>query len=283
MKCRAQQPYSKSDAASCSENERIANTSAPAPVGADAINKQAVNCRRLASLGFRYNAPMTTRIVKNLRFAAGMTAGRYDWALRTHAKLRGMSDRLVTSDTDLCIEGFQRSANSFFYRVVRRCNRQLQIAHHLHAVAQFRRAKRFDVPAVALIREPVDTVSSLLASDPRLSINLALSTYTRFLHDLAALTDSILVTSFDQATKQPGKVIAALNQRFGCQLLGVDITRQQLDRLRQRLHQGSEQRAFAPVPNALKEARKAELRPKIENHTRLAAAQQAFRSIEKFV
>ncbi|GJM10652.1 MAG: hypothetical protein DHS20C11_29280 [Lysobacteraceae bacterium] len=224
---------------------------------------------------------MSSRIVKNLRFAAGMAAGRYDLTLRAHAMLRGMGDRLVQADTELCIEGYQRSANSYFYRVVRRCNRQLRIAHHLHAVAQLKRAIRYGIPAVALIRNPSDTLTSLLTSDPRLSVDLAVSTYIRFLQDLKPLADNLVVASFDQAINRPGTIIAALNQRFGCQLQGADISQQQLHRLKQRLHQGSAQRAFAPVPNALKEKRKSALRPRIEDHPRLAVAQQAFDELGK--
>lgn len=223
---------------------------------------------------------MGSRIVKNLRFAAGMAAGRYDVTLRAHATLRGMGDRLVRANTDLCIEGYQRSANSFFYRVVRRCNPKLRIAHHLHAIAQFKRAIRYGIPAVALIRNPTDTVSSLLTSDPRLSIDLALSTYRRFLQDLQPLADNLVVASFDQAIHQPGAIIAALNQRFGCQLQGADIGQAQLDRLKARLQQGSAQRTFAPVPNALKEAHKSSLRPRLEHHPRLASAQQAFEALD---
>jgi|GEM_PF-1755712 len=80
-------------------------------------------------------------------------------------RLTGSLDRLcVTRKTDIVIEGFPRSANSTTVTVFRSWQRKkVRIAHHKHHAAQILRAVAWDIPAVALIREPRAAVISLIA------------------------------------------------------------------------------------------------------------------------
>ncbi|MCS3708344.1 hypothetical protein GGP62_003366 [Salinibacter ruber] len=81
-----------------------------------------------------------------------------------HAVFRsrdGHEDRLVDEQTDICIEGFPRSANSFAVGAFRRAQDDpVNIAHHNHVPAPVLRAARWGLPTVVLIRHPVDAVIS---------------------------------------------------------------------------------------------------------------------------
>src|SRR5918999_5771267 len=62
-------------------------------------------------------------------------------------------------DTEIVIEGFPRSANSFAVAAFARAQgRKPKIAHHVHAPAQVIAAARAGIPAIVLIRNPEEAV-----------------------------------------------------------------------------------------------------------------------------
>ena len=72
------------------------------------------------------------------------------------------SQRLIFSETDVVIEGFPRSANSFALAAFRSVNQGgLRIATHVHSPAQVLYAVENDIPAMVLIREPDEAILSL--------------------------------------------------------------------------------------------------------------------------
>jgi hypothetical protein len=69
----------------------------------------------------------------------------------------------VRRDTRLLIEGFPRSANTFVEAALRLSQPDdLRLAHHSHAPASVIWACRRGIPAIVLIRDPVDAVASFL-------------------------------------------------------------------------------------------------------------------------
>ena len=54
--------------------------------------------------------------------------------------------------TDICIDGYPRSANSFTVRMFRKANPEAVIAHHTHSVANIKKAIECGIPVVVLIR-----------------------------------------------------------------------------------------------------------------------------------
>jgi len=76
----------------------------------------------------------------------------------------GYEDLLVTNETDLCIDGFPRSANSFAVGAVQHAQPTLiEIAHHTHVPANPMQACEWGIPTVVLIRNPYDAVVSIVA------------------------------------------------------------------------------------------------------------------------
>jgi len=73
-------------------------------------------------------------------------------------------DLLVTESTDVCIEGFPRSANSFTVGAFRHAQPEpVQVAHHTHVPANAMRACAWRIPTVALVRSPYDAIVSRIA------------------------------------------------------------------------------------------------------------------------
>ncbi len=134
--------------------------------------------------------------------------------LRTRKDL----SRAVTPDTQLVIEGFPRSGNSFARRAFIMAQDQgfdkTRIAHHLHVPAQVVRAAQWQIPTLVLIRRPKDAVLSLAIRDP-ISVDQALRYYVSFYETAEKYRDAYVLGLFEEVTEDFGQVIKRINDKFG--------------------------------------------------------------------
>ncbi len=129
---------------------------------------------------------------------------------------QGYGDLLVDRKTDLVVEGFPRSGNTFAVFAFREAQeREVRIAHHMHAPAQIVRAARLGVPALVLLRDPVDAALSLMLRDPRYTAEGALRYYVSFYEAVAGYRDHFVLGAFEEVTRDYGPVIERVNGRFG--------------------------------------------------------------------
>ena len=137
---------------------------------------------------------------------------------------------VLTTDTDLVIEGFPRCANTWTEALVRTAGPTLSLAHHSHAAAHVIAAVHAKVPALVLYRAPDDAVRSLLAMfGTSLSAHDAFSDFAAFYRTVLALPSrSVLLVPFQQATETPNTVIAKLIRRFNLPLDPAPLTRAQI-------------------------------------------------------
>lgn len=128
----------------------------------------------------------------------------------------GPSPKVIGPETQLVIEGYMRSANTYAVHAFQSAQRRpVLLAHHLHAPAQLIAAVRRGIPALALIREPEDAILSQVQWEPDVSMAAALSTYARFYRALEPYVDGLMVATFTDVTDDLGRVIGQLNARFG--------------------------------------------------------------------
>jgi hypothetical protein len=130
-------------------------------------------------------------------------------------RLSGGRDQMVGPDTEVCIEGYPRSANTFAFHGFKLRNPDLRIAHHLHAPMQVVRAVDLGVPCAALIRPPLDAISSLLIfRGGRLSPGLAIRAYEDFYARVADVRERVALCHFDDVRADPAFVARELNGVF---------------------------------------------------------------------
>ena len=126
--------------------------------------------------------------------------------------------RAVTPDTQLVIEGFPRSGNSFARRAFILAQGEgfdkTRIAHHLHVPAQVIRAAGWEIPTLLLIRRPKDAVLSLVIRDP-ISVDQALRYYVSFYETAERYRDAYVLGLFEEVTEDFGQVIERVNEKFG--------------------------------------------------------------------
>ena len=123
---------------------------------------------------------------------------------------------MPTTDTDICIEGFQRSGNT--YAVIAFQFAQpghAQIAHHVHAPGAVIAAVRLGIPVVILVRRPEDAIVSTVIRWPHITVRQALRAYVRFHDPLAPYRDRVVVGRFDDLIADFDAIIDGVNRRFG--------------------------------------------------------------------
>lgn len=121
----------------------------------------------------------------------------------------------IDSRTELVLDGYHRSANSFAAMQFRLANPGVRISDHLHTPGAIITASRHGIPAVVLIRDPYDAVPSLLqlmeGTRPSSAIRMWMRYYT-----VAEpyLTDAV-VADFAQVIGSFGGVVRRCNVKWG--------------------------------------------------------------------
>ncbi|MEL6496477.1 MAG: hypothetical protein AAFQ41_15340 [Cyanobacteria bacterium J06623_7] len=133
-------------------------------------------------------------------------------------------ERVIAKDTQLVIDGFQGSANSFAAYVFQKSQSQpTRIAHHLHSPAQIIEAARQNIPILLVIRQPEKAILSLTSRWQYISVNQGLKGYVSFYSKLEPYIANCVVSTFEQTTKNYDHVIHKVNQKFATQFDVVDM------------------------------------------------------------
>ena len=131
-------------------------------------------------------------------------------------KYGDIPDRIVEADTQLVIEGFQRSGNTFAVIAFEVAQPEpVKLAHHLHAAAQIVAAVRMGVPTLVLIRDPDESVLSHMVREPGITARQSLANWIRFYDAVVPLRDRVVMADFVDVTSDFGRVTRDVNERFG--------------------------------------------------------------------
>ncbi len=148
------------------------------------------------------------------------------WLYLRLADLRNRDEdggSIVTKTTELVVEAFPRSGNTFVTTALRQSQpRRLDIAHHCHAPSQLIKAVRLDKPALLIVRHPRDSILSFILRSPEVDVALGLKSWLHFHRSILPYIGGIEVATFEQVTNDFGAVIDAVNRRFGLSLARFD-------------------------------------------------------------
>jgi hypothetical protein len=181
---------------------------------------------------------------------------------------------VVSPSTDIVIEGYPRSANTFAVAAfLLTQQRQVKVAHHIHGPAQIIWAARHDIPTLVLIREPSDSVLSLIVRQTAVSLEQAFRNYIRFYERVLPYSDSYVIADFDETTSDYGGVIGRVNSRFGTSFTKFEHTDKNVQRCYQLIEEmdrrdtGHEDTTMTTVarPSSRREKLKVSLSEELEN------------------
>lgn len=123
---------------------------------------------------------------------------------------------MIREKTQLIIEGFPRSANTFAVVAFLSAQREkVVVSHHMHAPAQVIMAANKGLPTLVLIRKPVDAVLSWIVKYPYKSTSQALKYYVRYYKAVIPFKNKFVLATFEEVTSDFGKVIEEINSKFG--------------------------------------------------------------------
>lgn len=158
-------------------------------------------------------------LVKRARQICLHAAGHYSSPFRLlYGSFGSNPDLLVGRETDIVIEGYPRSGNTFavvaFREAQRQQNAHIVIGHHLHVPAQLRLAARHSKPLLVLIRDPVSAITSLLVREPHVTPSMAIRSYLSFYRCVRTLRYALVLARFETVIADYGRVIEAVNEKF---------------------------------------------------------------------
>ncbi len=198
------------------------------------------------------------------------------------------TSRQITGATDLVIEGFPRSGNTFTtFAVDDASGHRLTIASHVHQPSQIKLALARGVPTVLVVRDPVSALASYLVYDPRFSEPTVIGEYCSYHRQLVPYAERLLICEFDEVTSHMRSVVGRINHRYSLQIGPFDEAPSNVERVlaqiewRHKLvHPGLDPVQSAASPRSdrrqlTQQMREALLHPR--NAAQMADAQELFR------
>lgn len=174
---------------------------------------------------------------------------------------------LFQSDTELVIEGFPRSANTFAVVAFEQAqSRRVKLAHHLHVEAQLVQAAAENKPAVALLRKPEDCFRSLMIRHPETPLHWAIQRYIHFYSAVKKLGPKCLVVNYEEVISDMGSIVKKINKHFGSDF-DVPVHNDgmvknafsEVESINQRIDQGKESHVARPSSERKEQAQKLDL------------------------
>jgi hypothetical protein len=133
--------------------------------------------------------------------------------------------------TQVVIDGFQRSANTFAVTAFDLAQPEpVNVAHHLHAAAQIIAGVRAGIPTIVLARPPEETLLSHMIRLPYSTARQAIKNYIRFYEGVLPHSEGFVVGEFRVVTADFGSVIRDLNARFATSFAVFEHTEEDVRR-----------------------------------------------------
>lgn len=142
---------------------------------------------------------------------------------------RDLAGQLVTRKTDLVIEGFPRSGNTFSEMATQLAqgDNMLSIASHLHMPAHVARAVRLKKPCLVVIHRPLQAIASMLVYyNGNYSIRQAIREYIEFYEQTIPFRSKVMFATFKEIREDFGRIMELFNTFFDSHLILFDHTEQ---------------------------------------------------------
>ena len=160
--------------------------------------------------GWYVRKKFTSLITKNLKF-------HYTYSLIFR------NSNTVKENSDIVIEGFVRSSNTYFENNFRFSNPSLKIAHHNHQISQLYFADKFNKTIVFLIRQPIDSIiSAYIYWAKSTHPNKILIEWIKYHKNVINMNLDINVYSFSDVVTDYNSVISDLNKKTNSNFLLAD-------------------------------------------------------------
>lgn len=130
--------------------------------------------------------------------------------------------KLVRRTTDVVLEGYPSSANSYSQALLRFAFDGVSLSSHTHCVANLKLAMIYKVPVVFVIRRPEDAIASLAVRFELSNYSDLLTDYLELIGFLNANLPDSMVFLFEDVTEQPEWFINSVADGLNVNVRGGD-------------------------------------------------------------
>jgi hypothetical protein len=189
-------------------------------------------------------------------------------------------------------DGYPRSGNSYLTNLFKNIFPTAKFSHHLYCVASLKIAIKNKIPAIIIVREPLESISSLIVMDNP-SLVLDDKTVARYVDDfidyfqyLKMKLDIINIISFESTIKNPELFFLCLEQAVP----NLKITKKDYDLVsefvdnklvekKQSSMSNDHAVRFSSTPNQERTAKKEKVKTFLINNRNLQKAQRLFEEV----
>jgi len=139
------------------------------------------------------------------------------------------STSLVNSETEICIEGYPRSANTFIFHLLKILKPSVLVGGHSHTIANIKLALKKKVPVFVLIRNPIDAISSqVLRSNivknksEKKNIEYAIEDYKSFYNYILKNRDKVKLLHFDDVLNNLDNILRIIEMNSTLKFSDLD-------------------------------------------------------------
>ena len=203
----------------------------------------------------------------------------------TFSKVLGRYKNLMCQkDTELVIEGFPRSANTFFVDAIKISlelmhAKPIKIAHHMHSIAQIKFGLKHNIPIVVLVRNPLDAISSYVIRND-ISVKSGIEEYIYFYRYIHKVKDRIILAKFEEVIKNYAQIIEMINRKYDQNypvLKNDEIEKQVFNKIEDRDYKkfGQHQEKYA-IPSNKKNKIKENIILSLKEHSKYPKSEELF-------
>lgn len=173
-----------------------------------------------------------------------MTTNEIKWRLKTLISNTGIGFKYITrplakrsliivnNTTDIVIEGFPRSGNTYCTALLYYLKPQVNIARHRHEIGHLIYAIELEKPIICIVREPLDSIISLHIRE-ELSIGFCVKYYLEFHRYLEQHKDKIKIIDFNVLVNNPIQVVKTINQITSFKLTETDFNEKKINDIKE--------------------------------------------------
>lgn len=206
--------------------------------------------------------------------------------LRLYSRGENPKNYIVSKGTtEICIDGYPRSANSFSVRMFKLGNPNVNIAHHTHSIGNLKKAIENGIPSVALIRDPEYAIVSSVIAHKKDNIEDEIYRYISIYRWVESNLDNLVIADFDCVINNFNVIINNINNRFNKSFSLIDDVcdadtqvKNDIEKRYDKLGQ-SKMSHIKPVPTKGRDQEKERLRDSVLKNSDFQEAKKLYNNI----
>ena len=154
-------------------------------------------------------------LIKKIRFNVKSLLSKYFKSFVHFISYIKYPNSTFSNHTEITMDGFQRSGNSFGTYLFINSNKDSKIAHHRHINTQIIYSAKNEVPVILFIRKPIDTIiSTYFFEDHQVSIKTIIKSWIDFHKPLIKYKKNMVISNFEKTINNFDEVIIELNNKY---------------------------------------------------------------------